>query len=60
MPIFPHLRRRRTAGDGRQWPPGPHGGQTKEMPAGNRHFFSMFHIGGTDGTDSTPVSLSDR
>jgi hypothetical protein len=24
------------------------------------HFFSMFHIGGTDGTDRTPAMRSDR
>jgi hypothetical protein len=39
---------------------GPDGGETEKMQTGNRHFFSMFHIGGTDGTDSTPVSRSDR
>ncbi len=24
------------------------------------YFFSMFHIGGTDGTESTPLILSER
>lgn len=27
---------------------------------GDHHFFSMFHIGGTDGTTSTPESRSER
>jgi|JI7StandDraft_1071085.scaffolds.fasta_scaffold367939_2 hypothetical protein len=42
--------RRRKKGAGRARPAG----------TGRRYFFSMFHIGGTDGTDSTPLILSER
>lgn len=37
----------------------PDGAETERMQTG-RHFFSMFHMGGTDGTDSTPERRSDR
>jgi hypothetical protein len=38
----------------------PDCGATERTQAGTRHFFSMFHMGGTDGTDITPEIRSDR
>lgn len=38
----------------------PDGATTERTQAGTRHFFSMFHIGGTDGTGITPEMRSDR
>ena len=38
----------------------PDCGATERTQAGTRHFFSMFHMGGTDGTDRTPEIRSDR